>query len=363
MDIVPAGVEAALDPLAHPRRREDDPRYPHPAVVAINRRLPAEVIEDVALPPRVCNVVLPADHVRDPEQVVVHRNREVHQRKDRGVHSRVEGRVHDPHRGVIPHRRVGVGEVRLHPDGHVALIELAVEHLLPEFQVLLHRPLPAGARLPPEFEFPEAFRLADADVGAAEFDELPAPVVVDVQPVALVDDICDPEPQPLDILKHHPVCLRINPSRVGILDTENIPAPIPPHIVIVQDGGPGVPEVQRPARVRCEPHHHTVPGAGQGGQFPRRPLMRLGELVEEFGGYLEKKALSLLLTHRRHLRDHLRRKRTYLPGPAPELRVLAEHRTDDRPALRGVAVLHSVLKSVNEEQVLDIGVHDIRIPD
>ncbi|OQC71128.1 MAG: hypothetical protein BWX50_00602 [Euryarchaeota archaeon ADurb.Bin009] len=306
-------------------------------------------------------MVLPADDVGDPEQVVVHRDREVHQREDRGIDPRVRGCVHDPHRREVPHRRVRVGEIRLHPDGRVALVELAIEHLLPEVQVLIRRPLPAGARLPLELEFSEPLGVADTDVGAPELDEPPAPVVVDVEPVALVDDIGDVESQPLDILKHHPVGLGVDPPGVGILDAEDVPAAVAPDVVVVQDGSPRVPEVQRSARVRRKPHDDAVLRPFEGGKFAGT-LVRPGELLEEFGGEFQEKALSLRRGDRRHLRDRIFCKRPDIASPAPKLGVFPEHYADDRTALRGAAVFHRVLQGVDEEQVPGILIHGISCP-
>ena len=99
----------------------------------------------------------------------------------------------------------------------------------------------------------------------------------------------------------------------------------------------------------------------EGGEFPGA-LVRLGELLEEFGSDLQETALSLRRGHRRHLRDRFPGERPDLAGPAPELGVFPEHRADDRPALRGAAVLHRVLQGVDEEQVPEIRVHGISCP-
>ncbi len=268
----------------------------------------------------------------------------------------MDGGVHDPHRRVVPHRRIGVGEVRLHPDGRIPFIKFSIEHLLPELQVLIDGPVPAGTCLLLELQIPEAFGVAETDVSATDLDELFAPVVVDIEPITLVDDIGYTESQPLDIIKHHPVGFGINPPRVRVLDTEDIPASIPPDVVVVQDGCPGVPEVERSARVWRKPHHDATLRTLKGGELPLM-FMGLGEFSEELRGDLFKEPLPFGAAQGRHLRGGLPRQWTDLADAVPELRVLPEHRADDRSALRGAVMLHRILQGVYEEQMLEISVH------
>jgi hypothetical protein len=121
-------------------------------------------------------------------------------------------------------------------------------------------------------------------------------------------------------------------------------------------------KMQRPARVWRKSHHNAALNPLEGRKIPRA-IPGLAELAEELRGELLKKPPPLRPGHHRNLRDHPPCKGTDLANPAPELRMIPEHRTDDRSAFWGTIVFHCVLQSVDEEQMFDISGHTLRNSD
>ena len=93
-------------------------------------------------------MLLPPDDVGDAEEVVVDGAAEVVEGPDPvpGALSGVLGGG-DPQRGPVPHGRVGVVDLSLHPDDGVPLVVRPLQHLPPSGQVLLGGQVPARAGL------------------------------------------------------------------------------------------------------------------------------------------------------------------------------------------------------------------------
>ena len=337
-------------PSAHLGSGEDDALDPHPAVVPVHRDLPAEMIVDIALPPGVGDVVLAPDHVGDAEQVVVSHHREVHQRVHVRLHLRVRRGVEDPERGEVPHRRVRVVEIGPDPDRGLALLKAVVEHLLPEFEVLLNRLVAAGAGGLALLELLEVLVVAGADVRPAPLDQLPAEIVVDREAIALGDDFGDTEAEPSDIFLHGLVGFGVHAFRVGILDPEDVPAAVLLHVGIVEGRRPGMADVERARRVGGKPHDDTVFRSLEIGEH--LPVL---VLLRECGKHLRGPGLEgrhpLFGREGRDFSDSVPGKGRDFLCPAPQLRVCTHDHADHGTGLRHAAVLHRVLECAQKEEL------------
>jgi len=289
------------------------------------------------------DMVLAPDHMGHAEQVVVGNDREVHQRVDMRLHLRVGGCVKDPECREVPHCRVRVIQVGFDPYRDLALLESVVEHLLPQFQVLFHRLVAAGAGgllLP---ELPEMLVVAGADISPAFPDQLLTEIVIQGEPVALGYRLGNTEPQPSEVLDHHLVRIRIHPFRVGILDAEDVPPAVVLHVGIVEGCGTGMPDMERAGRVGSKPHDNPFFRLLKVGKhFPVLVLFRKGG--KHFRGPGLERADTCLGGESSDVGDSLLCKAGYFLCPAPQFRVGTHHHADDSTGLRDTAMFHGVLE-------------------
>ena len=87
--------------------------------------------------------------------------------------------------------------------------------------------------------------IAGADICPPAFDQLGAEIVVEGQPVTLGNRLGDAKAHPCDVLFDHLVRFGIDPFWIGILDAQDIPAPVLPDIGIVERCGTGMTDMQR----------------------------------------------------------------------------------------------------------------------
>ena len=226
--------------------------------------LPAEVVEDVLLAQGVVQVVDAPDDVGHAEEMIVDRNREVHGRVDAvtGADARM-GLLHDAQTDEVPDGRVRVLEVGLDHDDRLFLFEVAGEHLIEHLQMRFLGKVAVGAGLALLLHLPPVVGRTGADVCRVLLDELPGDIVVKIEPVGLDDGLADLHAHPFQVLRDHLVRVRIDLLRVGVLHPVDEDAVVPLAILVVEDGDPGVAQVQRSRRTGAK-RMTTLPSVAPG---------------------------------------------------------------------------------------------------
>jgi len=133
-------------------------------------RLPPEIIEDVPLPPCIRDMILPADYVGYPEEVVIHGDREIHQGVEAPLHPRVRRALEDTKRRKVPHRGIGMIEIGPDAEGRLSLFELAITHLSEGFKGFVNAGAAAWAGLLRELHGLETLVVTGTDVGTSPSD-------------------------------------------------------------------------------------------------------------------------------------------------------------------------------------------------
>ena len=268
-----------------------------------------------------------------------------------GLHLRVRRGIEDPERREVPHRRVGVREIGLDPDRGLALLEAVIEHLLPEFEVLLNGQIPTRAGGLVLLELLELLVVAGTDIRPAPRDQLFAEIIIDREPVALGDDFRDAEAEPLYVFLDGRIGFGVNPLRVGVLDPENVPAAVLLHVRIVQRCRPGMADMERARGVWGEPHHNPFFCTFEVGE-PRLLLVLLRKCGNHFRCPGLEGCETLFGQNGSDLGDRFLCERRDFLGLTPEFRVGTHHHADDGPCLRHTAVLHGILECTEEEEIL-----------
>ena len=232
--------------------------------------LPAHVAEDVLLALGVVEVVLPADDVGHPHQMVVNSDGEVHHRVRLvlGTGAGVGG-VHQPEGDEVPDGRVGVGDVRLHDGDGLAGSVSAAEEFIVTLHLLVDRQVPAGAGLLLLLLRPPVLGVAGADIGVALLDEPAGDIVVELEPLALDELLVDLHTEPVQVLGDHVVGVRVDLLGVGVLETEDEFALVALGVLVVEHGYSGVSDVERTGGTGGDPHNG----------LPLLHVLKVGELV------------------------------------------------------------------------------------
>ncbi len=103
----------------------------------------------------------------------------------------------------------------------------------------------------------ELLIITPADICCSFLDQFPTYIVVEWEPVRLVDRLGNIESHPLDVFRHHLVCIGVNAFRISILDTKDVLPAVPLEILIIEKRSPCMAEMERSGWVRCKPHHHS----------------------------------------------------------------------------------------------------------
>ena len=326
-DVIPSAVLAGLDALADDGGLQDGVLDVDESVVVVDGLLPSEVVEDVLLAEGVVQVVLTADDVGHAHLVVVDRDGQVHHRVDVVlVPGPRVGVVHDAQCDEVPDGGVGVVEVGLHDDDGLALLVLAGEELVVPLELGLDGEVVAGAGLTVLLELPPVVPVAGAHVCVALLQELPGVVVVDLEPVGLVERPADADAEPVEVLDDHVVGVGPEPLGVGVLEPEDELPSVPLDVLVVEDGGPGVSDVQG-AGGSGRDAHGDLPGDSL---EIRQLVVALLLLLHEEGRVDGLEGLDLGI--RRHgvdLGDNLVDDLPDLGGPGAEFGDLAQHLADN----------------------------------
>jgi len=172
--------------------------------------------------------------------------------------------------------------------------------------------------------------------------------VVKIKAVALVDDVGDPETQPLQVLLDHRVRLRVDSLRIRVLDTEHILSSVALYVSIVQDRSPCMTEMERAGRVRGKSHYDTPLCFFQIGELPDL-LAGLCHLLHKFRGQGLEAGSLLCGRDGRNLVDHFLHKYGCFPSPGLELRVLPHHHPDHSAGFGYVLMFDRVLEGKKKE--------------
>ena len=203
--------------------------------------------------------------------MVVHRHAEVHHGIDAvlGTGAGVRGAGHYPETDEVPDRGIGVVQVGLDHENRLLLPVVAGEHPLPLFHLHLLRQVPVRTRPGLLLCLAPILDRAGADISLALLDELSGQVVIELESIALDNGLVHLDPHPLQVLGDHIIGVRVDLVRVGVLHPVDELAIVTLAVLVVEDGHPGVPEVQRTRRPGSETHDH----------LPLHRVRQVGQLV------------------------------------------------------------------------------------
>src|SRR2546425_394440 len=247
---------------------------------------------------------------------------------------------------AVAERGIGMGHVRLESDDRLALAVLAGEHRLPHRDRLVDVLDAVHARAHRLAVLPQGLRVALAHVGLAGREELLGPLVVQRDPVALVQDLVVLDAGPVEALLHLVERLReerlvLRPDRI-VEDEEQLPM-VALRVCVVQDERPRVADVERAARIGREAQdHRSVDGVRERWQLLWADIM--SDLLEEFR--CNRRELRPLRFEAEivHVRDDAFDVRRRLFSAPPEGGVFGEQPAEDRLRVRLAFVEDGVLQ-------------------
>ena len=156
----------------------------------------------------------------------------------------------------VAHVEVAAGQVDLGAEGHLALLHLAVLHLLKQPQVLLDGPVTVGGHGGDADVAAVGLKLLRrqlADVGKALLDELHRVLIVLLEIVGAIEEPVAPvEAQPVDILLDGVHILGVLLGGVGVIHAQVAQAVVPLSGAEVDAQGLAVADMQIAVRLRRE---------------------------------------------------------------------------------------------------------------
>ena len=105
-------------------------------------------------------------------------------------------------------------------------------------------------------ELAHLFGLAGTHVRLPQINEAAGYIVVQLESIALYDRLIDIHAQPLEILRDHLVCVRVDPVRIRVFQPVDIFPFLPPDIFIIEYRDPGVAEMQGTGWPGSHAHDH-----------------------------------------------------------------------------------------------------------
>ncbi|OPX65444.1 MAG: hypothetical protein A4E29_00054 [Methanomassiliicoccales archaeon PtaB.Bin134] len=246
-------------------------------------------------------------------------------------------------------------EIGLHHQHRLLLPEGVRQHPVQELVALLGALLAMGARLTLFLHLPPSFGLAGADVRLTHVDQLAGNVIVKLETLRLDHRLVDLHAQPLQVLRYHPVGIGVDLVRIGVLDPVDVLALVPPHVLVIEDGDPGVAKMERPRWSRCHAHDHLA--LDRSRQLRKLVLpLRLGLLeqvrVRSFG-----EAAHLIYRQAGYLPAHLVRRRRDLLGPGAQCWLLGEHLPHNGLGIGLAPIQSGVLERILPDDLSEIGGH------
>ncbi|VVB72609.1 Uncharacterised protein [uncultured archaeon] len=260
--IVPSGILACLDGLsqfAGAKRSElmnlDSPPVNDPRI------LPAQIIVKISLPAPAVRQILAAQNMRCAEQVVFHRRLKIEKRPDAILRSYQRMRGSDDAKSrPVANGRVLVVHVGLNSQDRIALGQSAVEHLLPQLQVLLHTLISMLALHSLVLMLLEDCLRTGAYIRPTPAYQLLCYRVILAYPFAGSDNQIRPGVKPCAVLKIPAVSLRHGPllDRIGVIEADDELAPIFPDVFGVDDNASRAAECRRPVGIGRKAHHYPI---------------------------------------------------------------------------------------------------------
>src|SRR5207245_6741325 len=202
--IVDPGETALRDLLPISRLRQLEILEPQdPEVDEPRTTFDLEDVPDSGLHEVLHHEVLAAEDVRDPKQRVVDGPRELEHRPDAVPRADPWMLPHrDAEQDAVTERGIRMGHVRLEADDGFAFTVLAGEHRLPHRDRLVDVLDAVHARAHRFAVLPQGLRVALTRLGLAGREELLGPLVMQRDPVALVQDLVVLDAGPADALLH-----------------------------------------------------------------------------------------------------------------------------------------------------------------
>ena len=206
--------------------------------------------------------------MRHPLQCIAQAVGEIIHRVDApGVSGSVVGNLADPVEGRVTHMDVGRRHIDLCPKHMASIFEFPITHTLEKVQILFNGSIPEGtvasrfgqgASIFPNLLCAQAvdISLSPADENTGEFIELLEIIGCVGQPVSPV------KPKPTDILQNRLGIGRILLDRVGVIKTHEAMAAIVPWHSKIEENRLGMPDVEKPVRLRRKTGHHLLMLAG-----------------------------------------------------------------------------------------------------
>ena len=220
--------------------------------VGILRRLPAQRLHDVDLTRRVVEVVVAANHVRDPHVVIVHDHGQVvgGGTVAAGDDEIVELPVVEHHLSahqILDHHLALLRIAETDHEGRVRRGRLGTGAAMPVVaRLLLARHLRLAQRLEP-------FLRAIAAIGMAALEQRLDHLPIAIEPVRLIEGAFVVfEAQPGHALENGVDRLRGGTFEIGVLDAQHETPPVPARMKPGKECGSGAPDVQVARGTRSE---------------------------------------------------------------------------------------------------------------
>ena len=304
----------------------------------------------------VVEVVLTPDDMGHSHEVVIDRDGEVHHGvcdvllTDTGVGSPYEPECHE-----VPDCRVGVVDGSLDDDDGLPVLISSGHELLVALHLLLDGKVPAGAGGLGLLLLPPVLRVTGTDVCVSLLHQLLGDVVVLLEPVGLDVVIGDLDAQPLEVLRDHVVCLGVDLLGIGVLEPADQLSAVSLDVLVIEDGYPGVTDVERSGRSGRDPHNDGSVHSVESREFVG-PLLLLLLREECRVGVLQCSGLCVQ-SHCVDLLDDGVDQGNDLCGLASEFGELSQDLTYDRLGVRFPFEEDGVLKCIVPDGILDVDGH------